>query len=89
MDTKQYTDEFKTDAARQVLEHGRTVREFSLQLRVSIDSMCSWLREHRVSPGDRQTDVELAAESRQLQAEVKRLSKERNIPEKSRGVPVT
>lgn len=83
MGTNQCTNEFKTEGARQVLEHDRTPCEVSLCLRARIDSMCSWVREHRVSPGNRQTDFKLAAEDRQRQAEVKRLTKERDIPKEA------
>lgn len=83
MGTKQYTDEFKTEAARQVIEHGRSVREVSTRLGVSIDSMYAWVRQHRKAPVERQADAGLAAENRRLQAEVKRLTEERDILKKA------
>lgn len=79
MSSKRYTEEFKTEAVRQVLEHGRTVRDVSARLGVSIDSMYAWVREHRKVPVVRQGDASLAAENRRLQAEVKRLTEERDI----------
>ncbi len=83
MGTKQYTDEFKTEAARQVIEHGRSVREVSTRLGVSIDSMYAWVRQYRKAPVERQADAGLAAENRRLQAEVKRLTEERDILKKA------
>ncbi len=45
MSGKRYTDEFKSEAARQVIEHGRSVREVSSRLGISIDSLYAWVRE--------------------------------------------
>ena len=39
MSGKRYTDEFKAEAATQVIEHGRSVREVAGRLGVSIDSL--------------------------------------------------
>ena len=83
MGTKQYTDEFKAETARQVIEHGRSVREVATRLGVSIDSMYAWVRQHRKAPVEQKVDVGLAAENRRLQAEVKRLTEERDILKKA------
>lgn len=42
MSGKRYTDEFKSAAAKQVLEQGRPVREVSGRLGISIDSLYAW-----------------------------------------------
>ncbi len=39
MSGKRYTDEFKSEAAKQVVEQGRSVREVSGRLGISIDSL--------------------------------------------------
>lgn len=39
MGGKKYTTEFKVEAAKQVLDHGRPVREVASRLGVSIDSL--------------------------------------------------
>lgn len=83
MGSKRYTDEFKAEAARQVTEHGRSVRDVATRLGVSIDSMYAWVREHRKAPAVRQADASLAAENRRLQGEVKRLTEERDILKKA------
>ena len=44
---RKYTTEFKVEAARQVFDHGRPVREVATRLGVSIDSLYSWVREQR------------------------------------------
>ncbi len=82
MSGKRYSDEFKAEAAKQVMDHGRSVREVSRRPGVSIDSLYAWIREQRKAPAMRQADASLAAENRRLQAELKRVTEERDIPEK-------
>ncbi len=66
MSGKRYTDEFKAEAAKQVIEHGRSVREVSGRLGVSIDSLCAWVREQRKSPQAQQAGSASSAEMRRL-----------------------
>ena len=79
MSGKRYSDEFKAEAAKQVIDQGRSVREVSTRLGVSIDSLYAWVREQRKVPATRHADVSLAAENRRLQAELKRVTEERDI----------
>jgi transposase len=83
MGGKKYTDEFKAEAARQVIDHGRPVREVATRLGVSIDAMYAWVRAQRKAPAARQADAELAVENRRLQAELKRVTEERDILKKA------
>ena len=83
MSGKRYSDEFKVEAAKQVIDQGRSVREVSTRLGVSIDSLYAWVREQRKAPDTRQVDASLAAENRRLQAELKRVTEERDILKKA------
>lgn len=83
MSSKRYTDEFKVEAAKQVLDQGRSVRDVATRLGVSIDSLYAWVREQRKLPVTRQGDATLAAENRRLQAELKRVTEERDILKKA------
>ncbi len=83
MSGKRYSDEFKAEAAKQVIDQGRSVREVSTRLGVSIDSLYAWVREQRKVPAARHADVSLAAENRRLQAELKRVTEERDILKKA------
>ena len=83
MSGKRYSDEFKAEAAKQVLEQGRPVRDVATRLGVSIDSLYAWVREQRKVPSISQMDASLAAENRRLQAEVRRLTEERDILKKA------
>ena len=82
-DGKRYTDEFKAEAAKQVIDQGRSVREVSTRLGISIDSLYAWVREQRKLPATRQGDAALAVENRRLQAELKRVTEERDILKKA------
>ena len=83
MSGKRYSDEFKAEAAKQVIDQGRSVREVSTRLGVSIDSLYAWVREQRKAPATRQVDASLAAENRRLQAELKRVTEERDSLKKA------
>jgi transposase len=76
MGGKKYTIEFKVEAAKQVLDHGRPVSEVAARLGVSIDSLYAWVREQRKATAVRQADSALAVENRCLQAELNRLTEE-------------
>jgi len=83
MSNRQYTDEFKAEAAKQVIEHGRSARDVATRLGVSIDSLYGWVRERRKAPAMRDADVSQAAEVRRLQAELRRVTEERDILKKA------
>ena len=83
MSGKRYTDEFKVEAARQVLEHGRPAREVAARLGVSVHSMYAWVRQHRKHAPSRSAESDVAAENRRLRAEVRRLTEERDILKKA------
>lgn len=83
MSGKRYSDEFKAEAAKQVIDQGRSVREVSTRLGISIDSLYAWVREQRKVSATRQADASLASENRRLQAELKRVTEERDILKKA------
>lgn len=83
MSGKRYSDEFKVQAAKQVLEQGRSVRDVATRLGVSIHSLYAWIREQRKVPATGQADALLVVENRRFQAEVRRLTDERDILKKA------
>jgi transposase len=72
---KKYPDEFKQEAVRQVVEKGYSVPDVSKRLGISDKSLCYWVSKAKV-PASQSAEQ---AEIRQLKAEVKRLTEERNI----------
>lgn len=83
MGGKRYSDEFRAEAAKQVIEQGRSVRDVATRLGVSIDSLYAWVREQRKVPAEREADANQAAEVRRLQAELRRVTEERDILKKA------
>lgn len=73
MSSKRYTDEFKAEAAKQVIDLGRPVREVAERLGVSSYTLYEWVQARRKDPGLDLADRSLVAENRRLQAELKRV----------------
>jgi transposase len=80
---KRYTEEFKAEAIKQVTERGRSVAEVTRALGVSVDSMYAWLRTHRKTRPERQAEAAEQSEVRRLQAELRRVTEERDILKKA------
>ncbi len=53
MSTKRYTDEFKIEAVRQIVEYGRPVAEVAERLGVSVHSLYGWRRQQGSPPFSR------------------------------------
>ena len=83
MSGKRYTEEFKAEAAKQVLEQGRPTREVALRLGISSDALYAWVRERRKAPETREAEASQTAEVRRLQAELRRVTEERDILKKA------
>ena len=83
MSGKRYTDEFKAEAAKQVIEQGRPTREVALRLGISCDALYAWVRERRKAPEVRESEASQAGEVRRLQAELRRVTEERDILKKA------
>ena len=82
-----FTDEFKQDAVRLVLENGYSCREVARRLGVNTSNVTRWVRVHRDETEQRldggPTRSELEAENRRLLKENKRLQMEREILKKA------
>ena len=79
MSTKRYTDEFKIEAVRQIVEYGRPVAEVAERLGVSVHSLYGWRRQHGLGEVGRRVEVDQNAEVRRLKAELRRVTEERDI----------
>jgi len=77
-----YTQEFKQEAARQVIENGYSAKETAERLGVHPDSLKKWVREFG-SPGEFQRQQGDQQEIRRLRAELKRVTEERDILKKA------
>ncbi len=80
---QKFTEEFKIEAHRQIVERGHPVAEVSARLGVSPHSLYKWIKEQQTPPGQRQEQLSQAEELRRLKAELKRVTEERDILKKA------
>ena len=80
---KRYTEEFKVEAVKQGPERGYAVAEVAVRLGVSAWSLHRWSKESSRRAGERQEAQEQTAEIRRLQAELRRVTEERDILKKA------
>lgn len=84
---RQYTDEFKSEAVKQVVEHGFTVVDVATRIGVPKHTLYGWVQSARKAARST-ADVAAAtvsdsAEVRRLKAELKRVTEERDILKKA------
>lgn len=86
MKSVRYTEEFKTEALKQVLERGYSQAEVATRLGVAKQTLRNWIQRHSETsnPGPKPVvtidkDVEIA----RLKAENRRLTEERDILKKA------
>ena len=85
MSNRQFTEEFKEEAVRQIKERGYKVSEVSKRIGVSTYSLYKWVKQARGNQGRHGTDKteELRQENQQLKNELKRVEEERDILKKA------
>ncbi len=80
---RQYTDEFKAEAVRLVVEEGYAVSEAARNLDINANMLRRWRAELSQDPADRRQVLDEKEELRQLREEVRRLKLEREILKKA------
>ena len=87
MSNRQYTDEFKAEAIKQVIERGFTVVEVATRIDVPKHTLYGWVQNarktSRSSGAGSAAVVGDSAEVRRLKAELKRVTEERDILKKA------
>ena len=87
METKKlpqrFTEEFKTEAVRQVTERGHPVAEVAARLGVSSHSLYAWIKRYGVPPAQRAQQDSQSDEIRRLKAELRRVTEARDILKKA------
>ncbi|MBZ2210120.1 IS3 family transposase [Massilia soli] len=86
MSGKRYTEEFKIAAVKQVAQRGHPVSEVAERLGVSIHSLYAWVKRYGMPEEERKAVDAQCDEMRRLKAELKRVTEERDILKKGRGV---
>ena len=84
MSNRRYTEEFKSEAIKQVTERGYKVQEVCKRLGISSKSLYLWLRQAKGRNGKQaQGSDELKQEIVRLKSELKRVEEERDILKKA------
>lgn len=80
-----YTDEFKTEAVKQVTVNSYSMKETADRLGVSQESLRVWIRKYESPQAREKYNVEQSAnvEIKRLQKELKRVTEERDILKKA------
>lgn len=79
MSRQRYPEEFKIEAVKQVTEKGKPVADVAQRLGISVHSLHAWIKLSRKPQEQSQQDDDQQAELRQLRAELKRVTEERDI----------
>lgn len=87
MSNRQYTDEFKAEAVKQVIERGFTVVDVATRIDVPKHTLYGWVQNARKARKASSEGTTAAAsdpaEVRRLKAELKRVTEERDILKKA------
>jgi transposase len=85
MGQKKYSEEFKAEAVRQVVERGYSVADVAARVGVSAHSLYKWARASRPTKAERQSGEldQAKAEIAKLKADLRRAEEERDILKKA------
>ncbi|HDY8692020.1 TPA: IS3 family transposase [Klebsiella pneumoniae] len=86
MSGKRYPEEFKIEAVKQVVDRGYSVASVATRLDIATHSLYAWIKKYRPDSSTNKEQSDAQAEIRRLQKELKRVTDERDIFKKSRGV---
>jgi len=79
MSGKRYTEEFKIEAVKQVVDRGYKIADVAQRLGVTTKSLHDWIKKYGDEGSQHQTISEQQAELRRLKAELRRVTEERDI----------
>jgi len=79
MSGKRYTEEFKIEAVKQVVDRGYKVNDVAARLGVTSKSLRAWVKRYGDEDSQYQTITEQQAEMRNLKKELRRVTEERDI----------
>ncbi|AUU32580.1 IS3 family transposase, partial [Shigella flexneri] len=86
MSGKRYPEEFKTEAVKQVVDRGYSVASVATRLDITTHSLYARIKKYGPDSSTNKEQSDAQAEIRRLQKELKRVTDERDIFKKSRGV---
>ena len=85
MSSRRYTDEYKAEAVKQVVERGHAVVDVAQRLGIHKHSLYEWVQKSKraaLKPAG-ESSASDTAEVRRLRAELKRVTEERDILKKA------
>ena len=85
MSRRRYSEEFKIEAVKQVVENGYTITDTAERLGVHPTSLSSWIKRFETPESQIKYNIEKSAEAeiKRLQKELKRVTQERDILKKA------
>ncbi|MGJ0343000.1 IS3 family transposase [Aliarcobacter cryaerophilus] len=88
MARREYSEEFRRDAVKQVIENGYGIIETAERLGVHHDSLRNWIKKYQSPEAEIEAkkSQDTQAEIKRLQKELKRVTEERDIFKKGRSV---
>ncbi|WP_139787875.1 IS3 family transposase [Salmonella enterica] len=86
MSGKRYPEEFKIEAVKQVVDRGYSVSSVATRLDITTHSLYAWIKKYGPDSSTNKEQSDAQAEIFRLQKELKRVTDERDIFKKSRGV---
>ncbi len=83
MSSKRFTEEFKLEAVKLITERQYSIAEVSARLGVSTHSLYAWVKKYNQPEPIRGAIADQHATIKMLQAELKRVTEERDILKKA------
>ena len=83
MSNKRYTEEFKIEAVRQIIDRGYSVAETARRLGTTTHSLYAWKKKYGPDSAEHQVKTESDQEIRRLKKELRRVTEERDILKKA------
>lgn len=83
MSSKRYTEEFKIEAVRQVVDRGYSVAEVAYRLGTTTHSLYAWKKKYGPDSTEHLEKTETDQEIRRLKKELRRVTEERDILKKA------
>ncbi len=83
MSSKRYTEEFKIEAVKQIIERGYSVQDVANRLGTTTHSLYAWRKKYGHGPQKAAEQDDHQAEIRRLRNELKRVTEERDILKKA------
>ena len=83
MSNKRYTEEFKIEAVRQVIDRGYSIAQVAKRLGTTTHSLYAWKKKYGPDSAEHQIKTESDQEIRRLKKELRRVTEERDILKKA------